>query len=248
MDTRLEGKNILITGASSGIGREVAIYLDSLGCHTIMTARREHILNNLKSNMKNESYIFPLDLGNDDKIRQLFNFCLEKDLKLDGFVHCAGINILSPIQTIDIEEAKEIMNVNFFSFMQLCKFFCLKKYSKEGSSIVAMSGFASLGGQKGNGQYAVSKAAINSAVKTMSQEFLRRRIRVNAILPNYVDTDMMERAKMEGGITDNDSVTHPLGIIPAIEIAYLTEYLLSDCSKSVTGTLIPISSGCGFFY
>ena len=158
-------------------------------------------------------------------------------------VHCAGINELSPIKSMDMLEAKRIMNVNFFSFLQLGKLFASKRYSNEGASVVAISGLASLIGQGGNGQYAASKAALNSGVKTMSQEFLKRRIRANAILPNYVETEMMQRAKEDGGLSDQDPVKQPLGTISTIEVAYLTEYLLSDCAKSITGTLIPLSSG-----
>lgn len=248
MNTQMRGKKVLITGASSGIGREIATYLDSLGCQTVLTARREDKLISLKNIMKNETEFFSADLEKEEEVEELFRFCKEGDIKLDGLVHCAGMNELSPIQLMDMKEAKRIMNVNFFSFLQLGKFFSSKRYSNDGGSVVAMSGLASLIGQRGNGQYAASKAALNSAVKTMAQEFLKRRIRVNAILPNYVDTEMMRKAKAEGGISNQDPINEqPLGTISTIEIAYLTEYLLSDCSKSITGTLIPITSGSNIF-
>lgn len=244
MDTQLEGKNILITGASFGIGKEIAVYLDSLGCNTVLAARSEDRLNSIKKDMKNTSEIFTIDLEKTEAIKELFSFCLAKKMKLDGLVHCAGINELTTIQSLDIEEAKRVMNINFFSFLQLGKFFCSKRYSNEKSSIVALSSIVSLLGAKGNGQYAASKAALNSAVKTMSQEFLKRKIRVNAILPTFVDTDMMSRAVDEGGMSAGDSMNEqPLGVITKKEIAYLTEFLLSDCSRSITGSLIPITSG-----
>lgn len=248
MDTRLMGKCILVTGASSGMGKEVARYLDSLGCWVVLTARRKEKLLSLQEELRGDTAVFSADLQKEEDVEALFGFCREKGIRLDGLVHCAGVNELAPISMMDITEAKRTMDVNFFSFLQLGKHFYSKKNSNAGSSLVAISSIFSLSGQCGNGQYAASKAAVNSAVKTMAQEFLRRKIRVNAILPHYVDTDMMKRAREGGGISEQDPANSlPLGVIDPMEIAYLAEYLLSDCSAKMTGTLIPITSGNGMF-
>ena len=98
MNTQMRGKKVLITGASSGIGREIATYLDSLGCQTVLTARREDKLISLKNIMKNETEFFSADLEKEEEVEELFRFCKENDIKLDGLVHCAGMNELSPIQ------------------------------------------------------------------------------------------------------------------------------------------------------
>lgn len=245
MDTNLSGKKILITGASQGIGEDVAKYLNSLGATVILVARSEEKLKQLQDTLDGQNYIYPCDLSDFDEIHNIFNYCKEKGIILDGLVHCAGILELSPIFGIDIQEARKHMDVNFFSFLQLGSYFCSKKYSRDGASVVVLSSEVSLIGIKGNGQYAASKAALNSAVKTMSQEFLSRKIRVNALLPSCVDTDMLEMTIQSGFSMDDPMHAQPLGLISKREISYLVEFLLSDCSRTMTGTLIPITAGNG---
>lgn len=235
------GKNILITGASSGIGKETALYLAKQGTNVILVARNEKRLHEVIEEIGENAYPYICDLSGLENIKSIFEFCKEKNLKLDGMVHAAGISNPIPVRNVSPQSLEETMRVNCMAFAELGKYFCGKKYSNENSSVVAISSLAATRPVMGQLTYAASKSALNSMVEVMAKEFLKRRIRVNSIMPSYVDTPMVaegERFGMNNGIE-----SMPLGVIEPIQIAYLVEFLLSEKSKHITGAAIPVSSG-----
>lgn len=237
----MEGKNILITGASSGIGKETARYLAKQGATVILVARNEIRLKEVKDAIGERAYSFACDLSQLQDIKDIFGFCKEQGLKLDGMVHAAGISDPIPVRSVSTESMEETMHVNCMAFAELGKHFCGKRFSNEDASVVAISSLAAVRPVMGQLAYAASKSALNSMVEVMSKEFLKRKIRVNAIMPSYVNTPMVaggERFGMNNGI---DAM--PLGVIEPIQIAYLAEFLLSEKSKHITGAAIPVSSG-----
>lgn len=234
-------KWILITGASSGIGLDIVRYLDTMNYYLILCARSEDKLKNIASSLNGRSLVMPIDLCEFHQIKDLFDEIKKSGIKLDGMVHCAGIGNNVPIRNNDVEYMRKVMETNYFAFVELGKYFSKKLYSNDGSSIVAISSISSLTCYTGACNYAASKASVNVAVKIMSKEFMRRKIRVNAILPAYVDAPLGPSADDEIYIKDQ-----PLGIIQPIYIAYLTEFLLSNKSKYMTGALIPISGGMSY--
>ena len=234
-------KWVLLTGASSGIGRVTALYLAEQGYKLVLLARSEDKLGALSQELKEAAMILPFDLTALDKIGEIFETCREQGVKLDGLVHCAGVGINTPVRGNNIEEMKRTMTVNYFSFVEMGTYFGLRKYSNEGASVVAVSSISPLTCYPGACNYAASKSAINAAVRVMSKEFMRRKIRVNAVLPGYVNTPL--------GPDENDPeyiAQQPLGIIKAPHIAYLIEFLLSEKAQYITGTLIPISGGMAY--
>lgn len=234
-------KCILITGASSGIGLDIVRYLDSLGYRLILCARREDTLRTIVSSLNEDSLAMPVDLCELSRIGEIFEELKQREIKLDGMVHCAGFGTNLPVRNNDITYMRKTMETNYFAFVELGKYFSQKKYSNNGSSIVAISSISPLTCYTGACNYAASKASINVAVKVMSKEFMRRQIRVNAILPAYVNAPMGPSADDEAYIKQQ-----PLGIIPPRYVAYLTEFLLSDKSKYMTGTLVPVSAGMDY--
>ena len=230
----------LVTGASSGIGECISKQLADMGHKVICVARREE---KLKALMKYSNNIdcFAYDLIQLDNIEDIFSYVQANYGKLSGMVHCAGINRDMPIRVNDISLMNDVMNTNCNAFIELGKYYSMKKYSIDGGSVVAISSTASLVCDKGMCTYAASKAGLNAAVQVMSKEFLKRKIRVNAVLPNFVNTEMMQKS-MEyiGGIDEN---VQPLGIIEPEYIAYLVEFLLSEKAKYITGSLIPVTAG-----
>lgn len=234
-------KNILITGASSGIGKEISLYLAKQGATVILIGRNEERLREIKEQIGDKAYIYVCDLNHTEEIRGIFDFCRENGLKLDGMVHSAGISEPMPVRSVSIQNVEETMRVNCMSFAELGKYFGGKRYSNEQASVVAISSLAATRPAMGQVSYAASKAALNSMVEVMSKEFLKRKIRVNAIMPSYVDTPMVAEGGRFGMNNGIDQM--PLGVIEPIQIAYLTEFLLSDRSKYITGAAIPVSAG-----
>lgn len=228
-------KWILVTGASSGIGFNTCVHLDSVGYKILAVARSEERLGKLSNLLRNEHVIYQFDLANLADIENIFFKCKEMGFKLDGMVHCAGVNRDQPVRTNSLADMAETFNVNLLSFVQLASFFCKKKYSNENSSIVAMSSTAAIACDKGMCTYATSKAGIDAAVKVMSKEFSSRKIRVNSIQPGYVNTQMIEQF-ME------NANAQPLGIIEPVDIAFLIEFLLSDKAKFISGSNIKMSA------
>ncbi len=237
----MKGKNVLITGGSQGIGAKTAEYLCSQGATVILVARNEQKLKRIQEKLSGESYIFPYDLQNLSDIENIFQFCTDKKLKLHSMVHCAGINRDIPVKYNDINMMMETFTVNYMAFVELGKYFMKKKYSMDGGSIVAISSSAAGMVPPGMCTYASSKLALEGAVKIMSKEMLKRKIRVNAIAPTCVDTDMIEEAPFIN--LDNIEISQPLGLIEPIYISYLIEYLLSQKAKYITGAVIPIYAG-----
>ena len=174
-------------------------------------------------------------------IESIFEVCQNTGIKLDGLVHCAGTGNVVPIRNTSAEDLILTMKTNFFSFFELGKCFSLRNYSNTGASIIAISSISPLTCLPGSAAYAASKASINTVVRVMSKEFMKRKIRVNAILPGYVNTPL---GPAEDDV--NYIAQQPLGIIKAEYVAYFTEYLLSDKAKYMTGTLFPMSGGMAF--
>ena len=184
-------KNILITGASSGIGKEISLYLAKQGATVILIGRNEERLREIKEQIGDKAYTYVCDLNHTEKIRGIFDFCRENGLKLDGMVHSAGISEPMPVRSVSIQNVEETMRVNCMSFAELGKYFGGKRYSNEQASVVAISSLAATRPAMGQVSYAASKAALNSMVEVMSKEFLKRKIRVNAIMPSYVDLSLI---------------------------------------------------------
>ena len=182
----LKDKNILITGATSGIGKTIAEQFAKEGARLVLVGRREEILRQLQKDFGQDTITIPCDLSKTEDIEKIFTVCRENACKLNGLVHCAGIAEMCGIRMFETEDAMNMMNVNTFSFVELCKRFSVKKNSYDASGVVAISSISSIRNDAGMILYSMSKAALNSAVKTMSKEFLKRKIRVNGILPANV--------------------------------------------------------------
>lgn len=236
-------KSILITGASSGIGKAVSKYLSQQGFYVILVARNRDKLSQAADQLCGQSLVIPYDLMDLEHIEDIFVRCRKNDIKLDGLVHCAGINRDIPVRTNEVKAMQEVTTVNYYSFVELGKFFGKRKYSNERASVVAISAMAADVCQKGMCTYSASKAALNAAVKVMGREFVKRHQRVNAIMPAFVNTPMTERMDSALGDLDRKLEEQPLGLIEPEQIAYLVDFLISDKSSYITGACIPVSAG-----
>ena len=233
-----DAKTIMITGATSGIGLETAKYLHDTGYRVVLIGRNEDKVRSVIKEIGG-GYSFISDLEETDQIYRIFDYCRDQQIMLDGLVHAAGYAINMPIRSYKLEHAEKQMKLNYYAFLEMCKRFYSKRVSNSGASIVALSSLASAVRLKGSVLYAASKNALNTAVSVASKEFVKRSIRVNAVMPAYVDT------RMNSGLEDLIDVCEeqPMGLIAPRDIAYLVEFLISDKSKYITGALIPVSAG-----
>lgn len=239
-----EIKSVLITGATGGIGEAVAKSLSSEGYELILVGRRPERLEALQKKLPGNSKIFQVDLTDSDDIEILFEKIRNDNIKLYGMVYCAGVCCIKPIKAMESGELEAMFRTNVFGFYEMCRHFQSPKVSEKGSSIVALSSYASLTNESGMSAYAMSKAAMNSQVIVLSKEFVKRGIRVNAILPANT------MSKMGTGSTDweNEEIeelkkTQPLGPIPLSEITEMISFLMSERAAHVTGELFSISAG-----
>jgi NAD(P)-dependent dehydrogenase (short-subunit alcohol dehydrogenase family) len=239
----LQGKNIIVTGAGSGIGRETSIVLAREGATVIMMDISAEGLTETASMGGEQCHSYPIDLTEATTVAETISKIVNDYGKLDGLVHCAGISSRKPLNVLSKEGFEKILNVNFYAFVDLVKAFAKKKYSNDGGSVVVMSSISSIRGYKAKSEYNVSKAAVDAFVRCMSLELASRRIRVNSIMPGEVLTPMAIRAKELAAAANADEYVQPLGATHPYEVANLIAFLLSDATKTISGTSVRIDGG-----
>lgn len=238
----LEGKIILITGASSGIGRAVAIECSKLGASVIITARNERRLQETLNQMEGDCHKFVVcDLSLSENIASL----VSQLPQIDGFISNAGINTMLPISFMNDTDVKNIFQVNTVSPMLLLKELIKKKKLKKSSSVVYTSSMAGVGAAAvGNGVYTASKGAISSFIKVAALELAPRRIRVNAVCPGMTETSMIYDDSLNKEQLAKDMERYPLGRYgDPKDIAWAMIFLLSDASAWITGINLVIDGG-----
>lgn len=243
----LSGKNILVTGASSGIGKGIAILLSKIGANIIMVARNEEKLKETCNELEpgDHSY-YPLDLSNLDEIGDMVKNVCKDGRKLNGLVHSAGISLTIPLQYLKMDDLKNIMSINFYSFVELVKHFSNRKYNDNGGSIVAISSISSKVGAKGLSAYCASKGALESAVRAMALDLSAKNIRINAVAPGMIATQIYDGLK---DIVNNKDFESDLkkrqimGVGNPEDVAYAAAYLLSDAARFITGTSLVVDGG-----
>lgn len=237
----LEGKTILVTGASSGIGRGIAIACSKMGATVIINGRNEQRLAETMTEMQGEENLsLAADLSDSNSLTEM----VSRLPKLDGIVHCAGIGqrvLCKQLQEADLDT---MMDVNFKAPVMLQTEILKQKKINKGASIVFIASIASDSPSIGNAVYSASKGAIISYANCLALELAPRQIRVNCILPAMIWTDLI----LKGGITEEelkeDEKKYPLKRYGKPEdIANLSIYLLSNAAAWMTGSSIKITGG-----
>lgn len=204
--------NIVITGSNGGIGSAIKSELSS-----------DHRLIEINSDV--------IDLS-----RLPLNIII--NTAIDGFIHCAGVNVLKPYTGIDVEEFYKLLNVNTLSFVELCKHI---KFNR-GANIIALGSLYSIETKEHRIQYTMSKHALLGAVKTLALEMSNKDIRVNMVSPGFVDTKLTRKNNSKDRI-DNLNKRIPLGLTQPEDIANFCTYLITK-NKAITGQNILIDGGC----
>ena len=237
----LEGKIILVTGASSGIGRGICIDCAKMGATVHLMARNEERLNETLSQMEGEGHqIHIADLCSTDDINAL----IDALPVIDGVVLCAGIIKTMPVKNINEEAMNEIFNANIMGDIKLCSRLLKKKKLNHGGSVVFISSVSTFNVKVGNSLYSATKGAVNSFAKAMALEVSKQEMRVNCIQPGFVPSSILS----SGAIEEDEFMKfyaerHPLGFGTPTDIANCCIYLLSDASRWVTGSIFTIDGG-----
>lgn len=241
----LVGKQILVTGASSGIGRSIAIECSRMGARVYVTARNAERLYETITMMEGEGHLVILaDLTNEEDINHL----VDNLPVLDGIVHNAGMGTRLLCKMMKISEIEKIMSLNFNAPVLLQRALLKKKRVAKGASIVFLASRAATVPTIGNAIYSASKGALLSYAKVLGLELASLLIRVNSICPAMVWTEFVTKdSTMTGADYMEEQKSYPLKRYGKPEdIAYLTVYLLSDVSAWMTGTVIDITGGGEF--
>lgn len=237
----LNGKTILVTGASSGIGRSIAIECSKMGSNVVITGRdTERLLQTFGDLSGNYNRMFLYDLLNEESINDL----VENLPVLDGIVHCAGTSKLMPLKFIKKELLDKVMNTNFTSPSLLTsKLHKNKKIAKE-ASIVFISSISAFYATVAHSVYMASKGALNAFAKGIALELASSGIRVNSIQPGMINTQLIENSILGSEALKDDAGNYPLGRYGKPEdVAYTAIYLLSDASKWLTGSILTVDGG-----
>lgn len=239
----LEGKTILVTGASSGIGAQTAIDCSKMGAHVVITARNEERLKQTLEAMEGEGHkLIVADLNNESDLDNL----MSNLPKLNGAVLCAGVGFTLPFVFCSRSKMDDVFNINFFAPIELLRLLVKKKKVEGDSSVVFVS---SIGGVNvfnvGNSVYGASKGALNTMVKQIALEIAPKKIRVNSVNPGMVNTKLIREGML---LTEEqlkaDEERYPLRRYgETTDVSNGIIYLLSDASCWVTGHALVIDGG-----
>lgn len=240
----LTGKNYIVTGAGSGIGQETAKVLSEQGARVIMLDLNQEGLEETQSLLNGTVHLYKAcDLTDFEALPELVKEVVEQCGTLDGLVHCAGISSRKPLNVLKAKGFSKVMDVNFYSFVELVRLATKKKYFNDGGSIVVMSSISSIRGYKAKTEYCVSKAAVDAFVRCMALEMADRKIRVNSVMPAEVLTPLAMKARELNESIGAATMEAPLGPSDPYEVANTIAFLLSDATKTITGTSILIDGG-----
>ena len=240
----LTGKRVVVTGASSGIGRACAILASQLGATVVLIARDEKRLDQTMSQMSGVGHsAVPYDLSDLEHYEELFKRCAS-DQKLNGIVHAAGICPVMPLQSLTPAAMRKVMTLNYFSFLELARYFSKKKVS-DGGSMVAISSVSAQAGWLGGTLYCGSKGALDASIRALALELAAKKIRVNSVVPSNIRTPMLEEMISVAGAEAEKEihVRQPLGIGDPSDVAHAVVFLLSDAAKFISGTNLVVDGG-----
>lgn len=242
----LAGSIVLVTGASSGIGRETAVLLSSLNARLVLTGRNRERLEQTLSCLSGEGHrIEPFDLSSTEQIPQWFRSLAAAAGPFHGLVHAAGIQSILPIRLAKQKAVEELLRTNLQSAIMLVQAFCQKNCHAPESSVVFLSSVIGLTGKPAASIYGASKAALVGLAKSLAVELAHDGIRVNCVAPAYVQTEMLAELREFFSPEQFEALekAHPLGFGTARDVANAIAFLLAGTGRWITGSVLVVDGG-----
>lgn len=234
----LTGKKALITGASSGIGRQIAICFAEAGAQCVITGRDAAKLTETAEMMK----IPPATVSGDLLKQPDREAIINATGKIDVFVNSAGAALVAPVRFASEQQFRDPMEINYMAPMLLLQQLLWKNCINKEGSIIFIASIGAQIGLPGNGVYSASKAALIGLSRCLALEVARSKIRVNCICPSYVDTPLIDAAGIRDALVEREKL-HPLGIGRAEDVANTAVFLASSASRWLTGQAITLDGG-----
>lgn len=244
----LKGKTMIVTGASSGIGRQCAVTCSFLGARVILTGRNESRLQETLSMMdgKTEHKVCSIDLTDYEEVGIGIEEIIKETGPVDGLINCAGISTTLPLNLVNTVKMEEFFNINVQAAVNLTRIVSrARNFSSDGGSIIFISSVMAEAGESGKMLYSITKGALTAGARSLAVELAPRKIRVNSVLPGVVDTPMSKNAiysRNEEALAAVKKM-HPLGLGNPEDVALACAFLLSDASRWITGTNLVVDGG-----
>lgn len=244
----LSNKQIIVTGASSGIGKETAILLSKLGAKLILVARRESLLSETIAQLHGDGhsfYVFDLNLTND--IEALVKRIVAEHGPVDGLAYVAGTGKSVPLTQFSPEKIEAVFRINYFGFVEFVRQVSKKGRFNTGMRIVGVSSIASVCGDPAHTAYSGSKAALDGSIRCIAKELAPKGIAINSVAPAMTKTAMFEGFNKNYGENSNSGSyllqRQYLGIGEPIDIANSIAFLISGAARFITGTCLFVDGG-----
>ena len=246
------GKNFVVVGASSGIGKQVAIELSQSGANVLAVGRNLERLAELRKSspvslIKHPSRIYTEQLDVITATAEDWSLALENFTsavgRINGGVYTAGIWGLTPLNSFDEGLARKIFETSFWGAVKFVQAATRKKFSDGGAAFVLMSSIAGEFSGKSLFAYSAAKAAVQSAVKSFAKEIIRNKHRINSVAPALVKTEMMQNEMYAAAASEEIISRHLLGLGTARDVAGVILFLLSDRASWITGQNFFVDGG-----
>lgn len=242
----LKNKTVLITGASSGIGRSCAIECSKAGATVLAFGRDKERLEETLDRLQVEGRAISVDLNKTKAVDEVMKSLEEEGITLDGVIHCAGISTTLPLRMISPDKIQPLFETNVASAIYLTRRATRQKFVPDGgSSVVFISSVMGSVGESGKTIYSLTKGAVLAASRSIAVELASKNVRINCISPGVVETPMSDSAvysRNEEARAKIESL-HPLGLGKPEDVAFAAIYLLSDAAQWVTGTNLFVDGG-----
>ena len=243
----LEGKTIVLTGASSGIGQQVAITCSQMGAKVALIGRNVERLEETRSQMTGEGHVvISYDLTDLEHQKELVADIVAKMGVIDGLVNCAGISTTIPFKLMTPEKLEEFFLTNVYATIELTRqVLNIKNVNKHGASVIFFASVMGCVGENAKSLYSLTKGALISGCRSLAVEYAPKKIRINVVSPGVIETAINrnqpyladpERRKLTESL-------HPLGIGTTEDISNACVYLLSDASRWITGQNLIVDGG-----